>query len=462
MRLSVGITNFGEIEINDLSVQISINENTSGLPINIDSIKPGEEKIITAFVEIDSPGYLRIKAQIDYTDSKSVDNSREIVIRAVEKIQTLLIDGEPGRSITESETFFLQNALIPVPEELIESFFISSNIINLGSIQDIEIKDYDVIFLANVPDFSNELSNRLNDFVKSGGGLVVFPGDNINASFYNQELHEKLNLLPASYGKVLPIEGSNNVLSLQASGYNHPLVELWNDPGAGTLGDVKTFKAFELVLKDGVDSNIAIQYNNGSAAVIEADVGLGKVYQFSSSADTEWNDLPVKAAFLPIVHRVVGSVISRMDSGLNIQVGDTFIRKVPQSWINKEATISHSKSETATFINAEISNDGGNVQFKEVNSSGIYDLKLTEPFELIQFSATSDPRESNPEKLSGPQIERLKEISSNFIESSSLNEITSAINQKRKGAEIWPLLLLAALLLTLLELYLSQKFSQEK
>ena len=92
MRLSVGITNFGEIEINDLSIQISINENTSGLPINIDSIKPGEEKIITAFVEIDSPGYLRIKAQIDYTDSKSVDNSREIVIRAVEKIQTLLID----------------------------------------------------------------------------------------------------------------------------------------------------------------------------------------------------------------------------------------------------------------------------------------------------------------------------------------------------------------------------------
>ena len=266
----------------------------------------------------------------------------------------------------------------------------------------------------------------------------------------------------SSYGKILPIEGSNSVLSLQASGYNHPLVELWNDPGAGTLGDVKTFKAFELILKDGVDSNIAIQYNNGSAAVIEADVGLGKVYQFSSSADTEWNDLPVKAAFLPIVHRVVGSVISRMDSGLNIQVGDTFIRKVPQSWINKEATISHSKSETATFINAEISDDGGNVQFNQVNSSGIYDLKLTEPFELIQFSATSDPRESNPEKLSGPQIERLKEISSNVIESSSLNEITSAINQKRKGAEIWPLLLLAALLLTLLELYLSQKFSQEK
>ena len=98
MRLSVGVTNFGELEINDLSLQISINENNSGLPINIESIKPGEEKIITTFVEIDSPGYLRINAEINYKDSKPVDNSRQIVIRAIEKIQTLLIDGEPGRT----------------------------------------------------------------------------------------------------------------------------------------------------------------------------------------------------------------------------------------------------------------------------------------------------------------------------------------------------------------------------
>ena len=218
----------------------------------------------------------------------------------------------------------------------------------------------------------------------------------------------------------------------------------------------------ELVLKDETNGNVAVQYSSGAAAIIEADVGLGKVYQFSSSADTEWNDLPVKAAFLPIIHRVVGSVISRMDSGLNIQVGETFVRNVPQSWINKEATIAHSKSETASFISAEKNNQGANIQFEEVNTSGIYDLKLTEPFELIQFSATTDPKESNPEKLSEPQIERLKELSSNFIEAPSLDEITSALNRKRNGAEFWPLLLLTALLLTLLELYLSQKFSQEK
>lgn len=462
MRLSVEVTNFGEVEVNDIPVQISINEKPSGLPVIIESINPGEEKTITAFVEIESPGYLRIKSSIDYEDCKAVDNSREIVIRAIEKIRTLLIDGEPGRSPTESETFFLQNALVPVSEDLADSFFITAEKSNLGSIQELKINEYDVIFLANVPDFTNEFANTLNDFVRNGGGLIVFPGDNINASFYNQELHEKLNLLPASFGKIIPDQNSLTPLSLQASGYDHPLVELWNDPGAGTLGDVKTFKAYELLMRTGKNGSIAVEYDNGFAAIIEADVGLGKVYQFSSSADTEWNDLAVKPAFLPIIHRVIGSVISRIDSGLNIQVGETFIRKVSESWVNKEATISHSKSETASLISAEATNEGADIEFKKVNTSGIYDLKLTDPFELIQFSASGDPRESNPEKLSEPQIERLKEISSNFIELNSVDEITEALNRKRKGAEIWPMLLLAALLLTIVELFLSQKFSQEK
>ena len=462
MRLSIGVTNFGKIEANDIPVQISINEQPSGAPVIIESINPGEEKTITVFVEIETPGYLRIKSSIDYEDCKLIDNSREIVIKAIEKIKTLLIDGDPGRSSTESETFFLQNALVPVAEDLADSFFITAEKSNLGSVQELNINDYDVVFLANVPDFTNEFSGILNNFVRNGGGLIIFPGDNINVSFYNQELHEKLKLLPASYGKIIPDQNSLKPLSLQASGYDHPLVELWNDPGAGTLEDVKTFKAYELFMKSGGDGSIAVQYDNGSAAIIESDVGLGKVYQFSSSADTDWNDLAVKPAFLPIIHRVIGSVISRNDSGLNIQVGENFIKKVPQSWVDKEATISHSKSETASLISAKPTNEGGNIEFKNVNTSGIYDLKLTEPFELIQFSASGDPTESNPEKLSDPQIERLKEVTSNFIELNSVDEITAALNRKRQGAEIWPMLLLVALLLTIVELFLSQKFSQEK
>ena len=271
--------------------------------------------------------------------------------------------------------------------------------------------------------------------------------------------------MPAAFGEIIPEQGEGNTLIIQASGYNHPLVDLWNDPGAGTLSNVKTLKAYKLSLENTTNNNkatVALRYSDGSAAVVESNYGLGKVYQFSSTADTDWNDLPVQPAFLPIVHRVFGSILSKQDAGININVGETFIRKGPSSWIDKKATISYSNSPTASEISANEDANGASIEYNEINESGIYSLTIHDPFESIQFSASGDPRESNPELLSEAQKERLREVSLKFLETTDPKEISAALTRERKGAELWPILLLIAALITILELFLSQKFSQEK
>lgn len=89
-------------------------------------------------------------------------------------------------------------------------------------------------------------------------------------------------------------------------------------------------------------------------------------------------------------------------------------------------------------------------------------MEINEPFEVLQFSASADPQESNPETLSDAQKKRLKEVSAEFVEILDTKEISNALTRKRKGAELWPIFLLAAGLIAILELFLSQKFSQEK
>ena len=465
VRLAVEVTNFGNAEANDVEVQMSINDEPIGDPAVIEAIPPGESRTITTFVELSNPGYQRISSKINVNDALETDNSREIVIRGINKARALLVDGQPGRDITESETFFLQNALVPVPPELADSFFLGADRISIGDLANAQLDDYRAIFLANVSDFPDEFLPDLINFVESGGGLVIFPGENINVSFYNKTLHEKAQLLPATFGEIIPEQGQENTLTIQASGYNHPLVDLWNDPGAGTLSNVKTLKAYKLSLGDTLSKNkatVALRYNDGSAAVVESDYGLGKVYQFSSTADTDWNDLPVKPAFLPIVHRVFGSILSKQDSGININVGETFIRKGPSSWTGKKATISYNDSPTASEISATEESNGSSIEYNNINESGIYSLTIHDPFELIQFSASGDPRESSPETLSDAQKERLREVSLKFLETTDPQEISAALKRERKGAELWPVLLLIAALITVLELFLSQKFSQEK
>ena len=472
MRLAIEVSNFGTNSFEDIPVSLSIDNKAIGEPVEIESLPAGESRTLTMFAQLPSPGLHQIAVSVESNDSFPADDQRVLVVRAIEKERALLVDGLPSRNPTDAETFFLENALVPVPPELRDSFFLGADRISVAGLEEIQtekLAEYRAVFLANVQDFSSAVTTKLKSFIINGGGLIVFPGDNINASWYNDELHKKGGILPAEFGEIIPEENDDITLNLQASGYDHPLVELWNDPGAGTLAEVNIRKAFSLLLAEGTEqpadanssARVVLRYNTGSPAVVESDLGLGKVYQFSTTADTEWNNLPVQPAFLPIVHRVFGSVLARRDAGLNVKVGDAFVHQGPASWKNKKAQIFKPNSGG---IGEEISitgnGEGSLITFNKVQTSGVYELSIPDALPLT-FAAGSDAMESNPEPLSDAQLQRLRGTA-DVIYATAGGQLSELIKRERSGTELWPLLLLAAGIIAIIELFLSQRFSQEK
>ncbi|MCP4847586.1 MAG: hypothetical protein GY899_06545 [Verrucomicrobiaceae bacterium] len=418
------------------------------------------------FAQLPSAGIHQLAASIPGNDAFPADDRRVLVVRAIEKERALLVDGLPSRNPTDSETFFLENALVPVPPELKDAFFLGADRITVAQLEEIQeddLAEYRAVFLANVQDFSLTVTDKLKNFIINGGGLIVFPGGNINASWYNAKLHKESGILPYQFGEIIPGKDDNTTLSLQASGYDHPLVELWNDPGAGTLAEVNIRRAYSLILDKDNDSTarVVLRYNTGSPAVVESDLGLGKVYQFSTTADTEWNNLPVQPAFLPIVHRVFGSVIARGDAGLNVSVGDSFVRQGPAEWQNKKAQVYKPDSGgIGEGIVIVADGKGARITYDQVQTAGVYELSIPDTPPLT-FAATADPGESNPEALSEAQIERLKE-NSEVIYATAGGQLSELITRKRSGTELWPFFFLAAGIIAMIELFLSQRFSQEK
>jgi hypothetical protein len=49
---------------------------------------------------------------------------------------------------------------------------------------------------------------------------------------------------------------------------------------------------------------------------VEADLGKGKLFLFSSSADLDWNDLPLKAAYLPLIQGLIKEEVGLAKSSL--------------------------------------------------------------------------------------------------------------------------------------------------
>ena len=61
---------------------------------------------------------------------------------------------------------------------------------------------------------------------------------------------------------------------------------------------------------------------NGNPALVEKKFGLGKVILAASTANPDWNTLPLKPAFLPLIHQLVAYLASGTDGTRNGMVGE--------------------------------------------------------------------------------------------------------------------------------------------
>ena len=83
----------------------------------------------------------------------------------------------------------------------------------------------------------------------------------------------------------------------------------------------------------------ALKFADGAPAMMERAFGLGRVIQFSSTADTAWNDLPVRPAFVPLVQRALGAIARRQDEKLNIKAGAKFAFPCDPDLLGRDVTV---------------------------------------------------------------------------------------------------------------------------
>ena len=482
LRFEAKVSNYGKEEVRNRRVGLSVNGETPSDEFTIDALPAGATKSVTLFAKLRDEGFHSVAARIA-EDRLPADDRRSLAVRAIREVKVLLVDGEPGSEARDSEVFFLKNALVPVPADAAADYFIKTVSVTPSELSQARLDDFDAVVLANVPDFSDALVTTLEGYVRRGGGLMVFPGARVNTAFYNEQLFQKLKMLPAEFGAIRgEADKDDAFVTLQEKGYEHPIVEIWNDPGSGKLGSARFFRWFELKPElqekeqrgKGAGENsplppgssaplrIVLKYADGSPAVMERPWGLGRVIQFSSTADTAWNDLPVRLAWVPLLHRTLGSIVQRQDEGLNVRVGDKFVRRVPAENLDKDATFFPPRQTTVRELRrVELVNGWPTVQFEHTELAGVYDAKVGEAGVVLKFAAQSDASESSLDELSPAQIATLKNVANVVAWTPNLS-LRGMMERGRTGMEFWVPILLACLAIAAVETFLGQWFSRSK
>ncbi len=470
-RFTAQVTNYGRDEARNVTVGLSIDGEAPGDQAVIESLPAGESRAVSLFGKMRSAGYHAVTAQLP-PDHLAADDRRTIVVRAVAEARVLLAVGDVGAEPRDGDAFFLERALAPVAPEDRDKCFIKTQTVAASDLRGAQLANFDAVALVNVPSLDAQTAANLETYVRSGGGLMIFPGEKTDAAAYNDTLGGGVGLLPATLGDAWgDAQGQDKFRTLQGPPYTDPIVSLWQDPAAGTLTTARFYKGLALELPpppgpfdapnpDAGKTVTVLDYADGSPAIVERTFGRGLVIEFSSSGNAAWNDLPAHPAFVPLMQRVLGRLVTRRDEGLNIPVGSPFIYSAPADWLYKDVVVSRAGAPETATTRVELSGGQPLLRYEDTDHAGAYDVTIeTEPPVKMQFAAQADPAESNLDPVPDMELKTLGP-GTEVIHWDAGSR--AAPGWTENGREIWALFAALALAAACFESYLAGRFSAAK
>lgn len=454
-RIDAVIENFGDTDATGVRVQLSLDgQALGGTTLEV----PARGSASYSFVQrLEGTEMINAEVALIDADPLEADNRYQFLLRPQRQVRALLVNGSPSSNPINDELFFLTRAIAPGAEQSGDQLLPS--ITTPEGLNRRDLQDFDVVVLSNVATITAAQSEEFHRFVHGGGGLFITMGDQVETESYNQHLGELLPRPLRGVKQLARRDDPDAPVKVTRMGHpqrQHPIFQVFSLPGGSTLQSVQVYS---YMLLDPApadrDSRQLLAFQDNAPALLERQVGQGRVLLFTTSIDRDWTDFPVRSSYLPVVNRSLLYLARRATSAsdevrhvgtpirINVSedVRNRAILRTPQGErfvlepVEGEITFTPRTPEVYTFFADQDS--GSNAQ----------------PLENLTFAANIAPRASN---LS-PIPETLLQGWQSLPESSERAGGTAPGDERR--VNLWSYLLFLVTMFLLVETVLGSRRS---
>ena len=460
-QLVARVRNFGDEPVENLQVRLFIDGNViDSVELDIEPDDLADAVFKVEFQdEATHTGWVELPE-----DALGIDNKRYFTLQSLQAIKVHAVREEPrtrGRYQTV-ETFFMKKALASGSDAVQIDFTESVSVPNASTLARI-----DVLILADVAELSSGEAERVKGYVAAGGGLIVTVGNNIGADTYKQRLGGETGLMPCDFvqavGDALDREQFRVLATVK---YEHPIFAPFKEPNHGDFGKARFYRIFQAVPTK--DATVIAAYDDGSPALFEKPYGtLGRVLCFTSTIDREWNDLPIRAVYLPFLHEAIKYLaLKAVDAAPNYRIGDSVELKVSDD----ENGTAAPRTDIAVFNpnnvetrlqrseNSAEDSSQGSIFYDETEVPGIYSAH-TSGATPYYFIVNLDTTESD---LAARDVEELTSMLKGAADESVAEKPTKELiaqyhEDVEKNQNVWIYLMLAVFALAVTEMFLANR-----
>jgi len=455
----VRVENFGEIDRNEIDVSFYVDDFRQG-SASVRVPAGGKVDLAFSYTFHDAlPHSLAVKLKHDGLEP---DDERYLAVDVLESAKVLLVDGRPSADEYASATGYLKTALHPKSTDAFQrSTIYEPVIIQPAELDRTRFSEYEIVVLADVPQVDAAVATELEDYVRSGGALLVFLGDNVDHDACNRTLfQEGRGLLPARLGGVRGDPRKQTFVSPQIKpDSRHPLLSQFRQQRASYLNMLQFYQYDMLEAPDDENVNVVFSFDNGVPALVEKTFGSGTVLLFGFTANDAWTDFPRRPGYLLLMQEVASYVARDRQKGKNLLVGDEFVKTAGPEALASKVSVSTGGREQG--VRAVPNGQAARLTFSETDTAGIYTLKIERGGAVQQdfFAVNVDPTESDLHRI-GPQELRRAFPDFRFRHVTGTSGTEGSLVDALRRSEMWKHLLIAALVLMCVESVLAQRFGR--
>lgn len=453
IELEVHIRNHGTEALGDVPVTVS--DGPRELYKTMVTLPSDASAVVRTTVSFDQPGCPVLTAKIG-THSVTGDDQRDLAVLVVPPLEVLVISGDEREGLFRKESDFLRLALAPWATSAEQGPDPTKvTVITSAKWERPDPRKYPIVVLANVSSLTETQAHDLEQYVYSGGGLLITLGNMVQSDNYNRLLYRDANgIVPAWLGDSMSAQGTASQAIIGVD-INHPVFRFLRgrlDP----VPDVTINRHVPVYGPSSTARNL-ITMRSGEPLLIEQPAGRGRVLLLTTTIDADWTTLPLSGSYLPLMQSLTRYLASSQLPALNVRQGEPIVLNLEQVAEDQAPKIAlpDGKQDAMEVRPSVLSAE---LRYGKTQVSGRYAIKLKTAGKDSQwtFVVQRPAEESDLKPFAAKDLATWQRMLHMDVLDSQSEEMARAVGRQRSGREVWLPLMLGALALMGVEMWFAR------